>query len=66
MTKHHTLIEAAETVPGVQDHESKVVDLAMHRSAADDRFPHVDDIVDRLTMDMQLMVRTVGGADISF
>ena len=37
---------------GDTDH-TNVIDLHAHRTALDSRFPKVDDILDRITVDMQ-------------
>ncbi len=42
--------------------ESNLVDLMAHRASFDDRFPRVDDILDRLSFDAQVVERSAAGS----
>lgn len=42
--------------------EDTVVDFMVHRGSFDDRFPRVDDILDRLSFDAQIAERSVAGS----
>lgn len=45
---------------GFDDAKEKIVELAVHRSAFDARFPKVDDILDRLSSAAQKVVMNSG------
>lgn len=46
----------------IDSRERTVVDFLVHRKSFDERFPKVDDILDRLSTDAQIVARAAVGS----